>query len=69
MFQLEIKELIAQSKKKLELMKQSTGSSEGNFVKVSKGDSLEFKKALRGEFIAILKMRRVIVERMRAKTA
>jgi len=50
-------------------MKQSTGSSEGNFVKVSKGDSLEFKKALRGEFIAILKMRRVIVERMRAKTA
>jgi hypothetical protein len=29
---------------------------------------LEFKKILRGEFITILKMRRVVVERSKART-
>ena len=59
---------MASSKKVLDHLQRSTNSNEGNFVKVPKGDSLEFKKILRGEFITILKMRRVVVERFKART-
>ena len=59
---------MASSKKALDHLQRSTNSNEGNFVKVSRGNSLEFKKILRGEFITILKMRRVVVERFKART-